>query len=98
MAVAIFRLPWLAVTSAERWHVAPMLSPSNTRTFPVKDYDLAATLSSGQAFRWRKDGESWAGVIGRHWLRLRSDQFSIAAETAEPLTDWLWLTDYLQLD
>src|SRR6266705_2968913 len=75
-----------------------MLSPSNTRTFSVKDYDLAATLSSGQAFRWRKDGESWIGVIGRHWLRLRSDQFSITAETAEPLTDWSWLTDYLQLD
>src|SRR5882672_11444682 len=75
-----------------------MLSPSNTRTFPVKDYDLGATLSSGQAFRWRKDGESWVGVIGTHWLRLRSDQFSITAETAEPLTDWSWLTDYLQLD
>src|SRR5947208_12797156 len=75
-----------------------MLSPSNTRTFPVKDYDLAATLSSGQAFRWRKDGANWVGVIGRHWLRLRSDQFSITAETAEPLTDWSWLTDYLQLD
>ncbi len=75
-----------------------MFSPSNTRTFPVKDYDLDATLSSGQAFRWRKDAESWVGVIGTHWLRLRSDQFSIRAETAEPLTDWSWLTDHLQLD
>jgi N-glycosylase/DNA lyase len=98
MATAILRLPWFEVTSAERCHVAPMLSPSNTLTFPVKDYDLAATLSSGQAFRWRKDRANWVGVIGRHWLRLRSDQFSITAETAEPLTDWSWLTDYLQLD
>jgi len=38
------------------------------------------------------------GVIGTHWVRLRSDQFSISAETAEPIGDWNWLADYLQLD
>ncbi len=75
-----------------------MFRSSNTHTFSVKDYDLGATLSSGQSFRWRKDRESWVGVIGTRWLRLRSDKFSITAETAEPLTDWSWLTDYLQLD
>jgi N-glycosylase/DNA lyase len=26
--------------------------------------DLAATLHGGQAFRWRRDGATWAGVIG----------------------------------
>ena len=36
--------------------------------------------------------------MGTHWLRLRSDQFSITSETAEPLTDWSWLTDHLQLE
>ena len=37
---------------------------------PVRDYDLAATLDSGQVFRWRRDGDVWAGVLGRHSLRL----------------------------
>jgi len=75
-----------------------MLPPSNTRTFSVADYDLSATLNSGQAFRWRPHGESWIGVIGHHWVRLRSTSSSIIAETAAAVTDWSWLTDYLQLD
>src|SRR6266850_3321717 len=71
---------------------------SQAQSFPVEDYDLAATLSSGQAFRWRWRNEAWEGVIGQHWIRLRSDPFSIHVETAEPLSDWTWLSDYLQLN
>jgi N-glycosylase/DNA lyase len=37
---------------------------------PVRDYDLAATLSCGQAFRWEQRGEAWEGVIGQRWVRL----------------------------
>ena len=77
---------------------ALMSSLSNTRTFQVRDYDLDSTFTSGQTFRWRKQGDSWNGVIGTHWLRLRSDCFSITADTAEPITDWSWLTEYLQLE
>jgi N-glycosylase/DNA lyase len=72
--------------------------PSFARTFPVRDYDLATTLTSGQVFRWERRGQSWIGVIGKHWVRLRSDQFSISAEAAEPVSDWAWLTHYLDLD
>jgi len=75
-----------------------MMANPVTKAFPVKDYDVTATLSSGQAFRWRKAGESWVGVIGRHWVRLCSDGTSIRAETAEPVSDWTWLAEYLQLD
>lgn len=75
-----------------------MSLPSTTKTFSVRDYDLAATLSSGQAFRWRRQDESWVGIIGAHWVRLRSNPFSITAETAEAVREWIWLTDYLQLD
>jgi len=67
-------------------------------TFPVKDYNLAATLSSGQSFRWQWREPNWVGVIGAHWVRLRSDTFSITAEAAEPVSDWGWLTEYLQTD
>jgi len=72
--------------------------PAYCRVFPVRHYDLDATLSSGQAFRWQKNGNGWDGVIGRRFVRLHSDADSITAETAEPVSDWSWLIDYLQLD
>ncbi len=68
-----------------------------TRTFAVRDYDLAATLTCGQAFRWRQHDRWWAGVIGTHWVCLRSEPSAITAETAAPVADWDWLTHYLQL-
>src|SRR6267378_8012194 len=68
------------------------------KVFHVRDYDLAATLTSGQAFRWRWRDESWVGVIGNHWVRLHADDFSISAACAEPISDWGWLTNYFQLD
>jgi N-glycosylase/DNA lyase len=67
------------------------------KSFPVKDYDLDATLSSGQAFRWKHSGASWVGVVDSKWVRLWSDHSSISAETGEPVPDWAWLTHYLQL-
>ena len=75
-----------------------MTQPSNTRTFQVGDYSLDATLGSGQAFRWQQHDRSWIGVIGPRWVRLRSDTSSITADIAEPVADWSWLTDYLQVE
>jgi N-glycosylase/DNA lyase len=75
-----------------------MIANPMVSIFPIKDYDLAATLCSGQAFRWHRDGERWVGVISRHWVRLHSDGTSISGETADPVSDWTWLTEYLQLD
>jgi N-glycosylase/DNA lyase len=74
-----------------------MLSLATTRTFPVQDYDLAATLTCGQAFRWRRHDPGWIGVIGKRWVHLRSDNFFLTADTAQPVSDWGWLTDYLQV-
>ena len=68
-----------------------------SRTFAVRDYDLAATLACGQAFRWRQHNGWWTGVIGTHWVRLRSDPSSITAETLGSVADWDWLIHYLQL-
>jgi len=64
----------------------------------VSDYDLAATLASGQAFRWTQKGDSWHGVIGRRAVRLTPVTDGIRAETAAPVTDWGWLKEYLQTD
>ena len=68
------------------------------KVFHVRDYDLAATLTSGQAFRWQWRDDSWAGVIGKRWVRLHADEFSISASCADPISDWSWLINYLQLD
>jgi len=75
----------------------------------VHDYDLAATLNSGQTFRWQLGEGWWEGVIGLRWVRLRAEAVSrtnekaaenessvIIAEAAEPVNDWRWLADYLQ--
>jgi N-glycosylase/DNA lyase len=72
---------------------------SATKFFPVADYDLAATLASGQAFRWKNVDNAWEAVVGGRWVRLTQKDGGIFAETiAENPTDWRWLSDYLQLD
>ncbi len=72
--------------------------PSLRAVFPGKDYDLAATLNSGQAFRWEPEGAAWVGVVGDYWVRLRAEADRIVAETAVPVSDWTWLATYLQVD
>jgi N-glycosylase/DNA lyase len=67
-------------------------------TFSIRDYDLAATLESGQAFRWKSVDGGWNGIIGNRWVRLRADEFSLTAEAAGPVSDWHWLTHYLQIE
>ena len=78
------------------------------KKFPVRDYDLAATLTSGQTFRWQQTGDAWDGVIHGRWLRLRqltspplsssSSLSHIEATITLPDDDWRWLTNYLRLD
>ncbi len=75
-----------------------MSDTPSQRIFPVRDYDLATTLASGQAFRWRPSGRGWEGVIGNRWVRLRSVGDQIEADTCAPAGDWRWLLDYLQLE
>jgi N-glycosylase/DNA lyase len=67
-------------------------------SFPVDEYDLDSTLTSGQAFRWRRFDEAWQGVIGSRWVRLKATGGAIIAQTATPCSDWSWLKNYLQLD
>jgi N-glycosylase/DNA lyase len=65
---------------------------------PVRNYDLAATLDSGQAFRWQPDHGSWTGVISRRRVYLTQVRDGIRAEAIGPAADWQWLRDYLQTD
>ena len=97
----LFRNAELSVASEARscalQSTLPMSATERTRSFPVLDYDLAATLNSGQAFRWQRHGDGWIGVIGSRWVRLHTGPSSVHAETTAPVPDWGWLTNYLQL-
>lgn len=64
----------------------------------VLDYDLDATLASGQAFGWSRQGDRWIGSIGPRWVELTSTPEGIQARTPSPAGDWTWLTKYLQSD
>ena len=64
----------------------------------VQDYDLAATLDSGQVFRWREQNGSWIGVVGKHWVRLTQTRDGIRAESAASVENWDWLRKFLQID
>jgi len=68
------------------------------QTFPAPDYDLDATLSSGQTFRWTKASSGWTGVIGNRWVGLSKEESAIKAQTVQQPEDWQWLTNYLQLE
>jgi N-glycosylase/DNA lyase len=75
-----------------------MNPPGNQIVLPVRDYDLAATLGCGQAFRWQVHQGAWEGVIAGRWVHLESRGDGIAAQTATPPVDWHWLVHYLQAD
>jgi N-glycosylase/DNA lyase len=65
---------------------------------PARDYDLDATLSSGQVFGWECDAAGWRGVVQGRWVRLRRESDAIVARAAEPQSDWDWLANFLQSD
>lgn len=66
--------------------------------FPLRDYDLAATLNGGQAFRWQRVNDAWEGIVAGRWVRLRPTTDWLQAESIAPPGDWRWLMDYLRLD
>ena len=67
--------------------------------FAVKEYDLAATLASGQVFRWRRiKGDAWEGVLGDHWFRLRQSAAGLDVEAVTDRPRWDRVHHFLGLD
>ncbi len=64
----------------------------------ARDYDLAATLDSGQVFRWRQENGLWHGVIGKNRVRLKQEREGIWAGTDGPVENWDWLRNFLQTE
>lgn len=74
------------------------MSPATEILLPTRDYDLAATLDSGQVFRWRQNDGVWSGIIGNHSIRLTRVEKGIHAQAARPVEDWEFLRTFLQTD
>ena len=75
-----------------------LTKPGCSTVFPIRNYNLSATLDSGQAFRWVQQSDAWIGIVHQRWVRLRLEGESLIVETAEPNADWRWLSHYLQVD
>jgi N-glycosylase/DNA lyase len=73
-------------------------TPQSHTVFKVKNYNLSATLDSGQAFRWTMRANCWEGVVGRQWIRLETTSSGVKASTWPPVNDWKWLERYLQVE
>lgn len=85
--------------ASETRHPAAQSSNALKRiVFSVDDYDLGATLNSGQAFRWRRLAAGWESVIGSNWVRLESSPAGIVAECCADPGNWRWLSQYLQVE
>lgn len=67
-------------------------------TWPVRDYDLEATLESGQVFRWTPVDGGWEGIVAGRWVRLTASAGTLTAETCTPQADWAWLARWLRVD
>ncbi|MCF7669641.1 MAG: hypothetical protein K9N48_07690 [Verrucomicrobia bacterium] len=69
-----------------------------SRTWRVRDYNLDATLDSGQAFRWRLQGNAWEGVIDKTWVSLEKNAAGITARAIAEPPQWRGIKNYLALD
>ncbi len=72
---------------------------SDAFLLPAGEIDLTATLDGGQAFRWRREGDGYRGVIGRSVLRLsRTDEGVLVRHVAGEAPEPQAITRYLSLD
>jgi N-glycosylase/DNA lyase len=62
------------------------------------EINLAATLDCGQAFRWRREGGWFRGVIGNRVVWLRQVEEGVQWKCLPPTEDATFLAHYLALD
>src|SRR6202012_3226172 len=71
---------------------------ANEILLPARDYDLAATLDSGQVFSWQRENDSWIGVVGKNFVRLTQMENGIRAEASVAQKNWDWIREFLQTE
>ena len=65
---------------------------------PASDFSLAATLTSGQTFRWSKYEGSWYGFLGRAVLKIRQEGDRLLCDSSDPAVTPERLRRYFALD
>jgi N-glycosylase/DNA lyase len=65
-------------------------------SLPARDYDLHATMTSGQVFAWERIADDWVGIVNGRWVKLRQAADTIHASTTQPQDEWSWLVRFLQ--
>ncbi|MDG6985754.1 MAG: hypothetical protein JRM73_03305 [Nitrososphaerota archaeon] len=61
-------------------------------------FNLGYTLDSGQAFRWRRKGEWWYGVVSGGVLKLRQEGDRLLGSSSSDLLGAVYVTSYFRLD
>jgi N-glycosylase/DNA lyase len=61
-------------------------------------FSLDSTLECGQAFRWKKIGEWWYGVVRRNVVKIRQTQSVLEFQTHPDEPDAKFLESYFRLD
>ena len=56
-------------------------------TIPVRDFNLQHTLECGQAFRWRRDGERYIGVVGNSIWKVSQRSDILTVESGPPVSE-----------
>ena len=77
------------------------MDPHHPLSIPlVQPLDLASTLDSGQAFRWRRQGDWHYGIIGESLVALRqtTSHLELRSSPSPPENMATSLQDYLRLD
>jgi N-glycosylase/DNA lyase len=72
-------------------------TPTTRKVWRIHDYRLDLTLQCGQAFRWQRHGPRWWGVADGKPVELVQNGTLLQARVPEPVPDWAWLENYLQL-
>tara|TARA_A100001037_G_scaffold217495_1_gene195314 strand:+ start:1654 stop:2523 length:870 start_codon:yes stop_codon:yes gene_type:complete len=60
-------------------------------------YDLASTLTCGQAFRWTRWDHTSVGVIDDHWIQVSQQGPSLHVSTTHSSPNWKRIEDYFQV-
>jgi len=71
---------------------------SSVYIFKNINYNLKATLTSGQTFRWKYNGGYWENIIQNKYVKLEKNNNNLIAEVFPYVEKSDWLENYLQMN
>lgn len=74
------------------------MAKSSLFIFENINYNLEATLTSGQTFRWKYINNHWENIINNKYVKLKKNKSSLIVEVKPYVNDSKWLENYLQIN